>query len=71
MNGVRVLSLPPMKNKDELKVVRITVEYSDGSIREATGKNAVAIMKHWKDCETMAYLHGQEYKGPFLKVKSS
>ena len=54
------------------KAVRITVEYDDGVIREAIGKDATAIMEHWVGCELMAFNHGQIYKGPCLKeVKKS
>jgi hypothetical protein len=58
-----------MKKQKELKAIRITVEYDNGSMREAVGKDAAAIMEHWNSCEVMSYIHGQEYKGPVLKIK--
>jgi len=54
------------------KAVRIIIEYDDGVIREAVGKDATIILEHWQGCEVMASVHGQTYKGPFLKeVKKS
>jgi len=58
-----------MEKQKELKAVRITVEYDDGSIREAVGGDATAIMEHWVGCEMMSYIHGQKYKGPVLQPK--
>jgi hypothetical protein len=58
-----------MEKQKEQQVVRITVEYSDGTIREATGKKANIIMEHWVSCEMMSFNHGQKYKGPFLEIK--
>ena len=56
-----------MKKPKEPKVIRITVEYDDGMIREAVGKDAIAVMRHWHYCETLASDHGWNYKGPFLQ----
>ena len=56
--------------KKENKVIKIRVEYEDGTIKEAEGQDADAIMKWWNSCELMAFVHGSEFKGnPLKEVK--
>lgn len=51
----------------DVKATKITIEYEDGSIKEAVGEDAGKIMEHWVNCEVFWSIHGFEYKGPCLK----
>ena len=51
----------------DAKVVRITYEYDDGSIREIVGKDAAEMNEGINGMFVMASIHGMDYKGPFLK----
>lgn len=46
------------------KAVSIRIEYSDGLIDTAEGDAAEKIMAWYSGCETLAIIHGAEYKGP-------
>ena len=48
------------------RVTGIRIEYEDGTIQEAVGPTAVAIWEHWEGLETLGFVHGQRYAGPFL-----
>jgi len=52
---------------DEPRVVRITIEYEDGKVKQAKGPAADAIMRWWINCEVMQALHGHQYDGPTLE----
>ena len=53
--------------ESQSKVVRITYEYEDGSVREAVGDDAEAINQHIIAAETMNFVHGMQYGGPCLR----
>lgn len=52
---------------DSKEIVRIEVEYADGTKQGATGDAAQQIMNWWCSCETLAFIHGTKYSGPVLK----
>lgn len=58
-----------MENEEEkAKVVKIRIEYDDGTIKESSGKDAETIMNWWNSCETMAFIHGHEFDGTPLQI---
>lgn len=56
-------------NDEETKplVIRITVKYDDGTVREASGPDAAKIMDWWQGIEGLAFVHGMRYEGPCLQ----
>ena len=52
---------------EQPKVVRITYEFSDGSIRQAEGADADAIDKHVNGLFAMAQVRGRRYAGPTMR----
>ena len=53
--------------KKQPKVIKIRVEYSDGSVREAVDSAAAKIMDHWNGLEQFAFIHNRTYSGPVLE----
>ena len=51
----------------DIKAIKIHIEYDDGSVREAEGADATAIMEHWNGLEQFAFIHNMTYSGPILK----
>ncbi len=55
-----------MENK---KVIKIRVEYDDGSIDFADGETANKIWDWIASCEGLANSHGWNFPGPYLMTK--
>jgi hypothetical protein len=52
----------------EKRCVKIRIEFADGEMREATGKDAEAILDWWNNSVVMNQIHGARYNGPELKI---
>jgi hypothetical protein len=49
-------------------VTLIRYEYADGTVKQATGKDAESIDKWLTDCQWQAQNHGVTYSGPFMQT---
>ena len=49
------------------KVIRIEIEYDDGSMERATGKDATKIWSAIESGFVMRHIHGMPYDGPQMK----
>lgn len=47
---------------------KITIEYEDGSVKQAKGEDAKKIFEHWISLECFWANHGGTYAGPCLKL---
>ena len=54
-----------MKTKE---IVRLEIEYSDGSIERAIGKDAAEIWKRIEGMIVLSSIHGMPYTGPKLQL---
>jgi len=52
----------------ERKVVRIEIEYDDGTIERATGDDASEIWRNVEGAFLMRHIHGMPYNGPKMKI---
>lgn len=51
----------------EKKAVRVEVEWDDGTLERATGKDAAVIWDKIASAIVMDAIHGRPYNGPQLK----
>jgi hypothetical protein len=52
----------------EKRAVYFRVEWDDGTIWEASGETAEAVMRWYGGCEAMNCIHGASYKGPQITI---
>lgn len=50
--------------------VKIQIEFNDGSVLHAEGPDANSIWGWWLTAQTIAFIHGQDYRGPNLTKTS-
>lgn len=48
------------------RALSIEIKFDDGSMLSADQDSANMIWSWFQLCQTLAYVHGQEYKGPHL-----
>lgn len=51
---------------NDKKAIRIEIEYDNGEVWRAEGKDAEQILNHWQGGEVMAHIHGARYSGPVM-----
>lgn len=53
--------------ESDKNAVYIEIRYEDGSVKYAEGDDAEKIVNWWNSCETLNFIHGATYAGPFMK----
>ena len=49
------------------RAINIRIEFDDGTILSAGEDSANGIWSWWQTAQTIAFIHGNDYKGPNLE----